>query len=246
MKKKHVIMLALLACTIVLQAQIHLFLEEKQVSIPDGKFEAWVFPINHNLDEALDDLKDFCKDRSDVKMKKEEDNLYMAEKISLPAISTKRGDLIGYARISEQNYAMAMIFKLGYDISVDSEHWPSEMESLRSYAKSFMTYHYESHYARIIEGLEKQIKSLEKDLKKDEGEVESLNKKIINLGKKIAKETETEKINEHEAEINTLEGDMQAIMNTLPEQESRIDELKTEVARNKTESNTYLSTIAQF
>ena len=83
--------------------------------------------------------------------------MLIAEKVSLPAITTKRGDLIGLCRITEQYYSMAVVVKLGYDVSLSTKEWPAEMENLRHYVKAFMTFHYEQVYARRIKDLEKQM-----------------------------------------------------------------------------------------
>lgn len=244
MKKLFLLLTAGFMISGYLQAQIHLFLEEQEVILSEGKVTGWVFPIPGNLEEALDDLKEYCKDRSDVKLKKGGDNLLEAEEISMPTISTKRGDLIGYAFISEQYYAMALVFKLGYDISVNSQEWAAESQSLQNYAKAFMAYHYEQSYARKVEVLEKEIKDLEKDKNQNEKKIGNMTDKISNLGKKIGKETDTEKIQSFEAEINTLEADVRQLMDTLPGLEAQIADRKGQVSTYKTESNIYQSTIA--
>ena len=246
MKKLLLLLIAGVMISGSLQAQIHLFLEEQEVILSDGKATGWVFPIPRNLDEALDDLKDYCKNRSDVKLKKGGDNLLIAEKISMPTLSTKRGDLIGYSFISEEYYAMALVFKLGYDISVNTGEWAQEAESLRNYAKAFMSYHYEQSYARKIEVLEKELKGIEKEKNQNEKKIGNMTDKINNLGKKIGKETDTTKIESYETEINTLEADVRQLMDTLPGLETQIADLKGQVNKYKTESNTYQSAIGTF
>ena len=246
MKKTLILLLAGVLFSGSLLAQIHLFLEEQEFNYSDGKVNGWVFPATGSQEEVLDDMKEYLKDRSDIKLKKDGDNLLVAEKVSLPAIITKRGDLIGYSHITEQYYSMAIAFKLGYDISLSTTEWPKEMENLKHYVKSFMIFHYEQVYARRIKELEKDLKEVEKDRDQAENKISSLTKKVNNNSKKIGKETETEKINEYEAEINTLEADMKSLMDTLPGLQAKIDQLNKQIDQNKTESNTYLSAIAAF
>ena len=160
MKKLYSIIVVVILLAGSAEAQIHLFLQEQEINLKDGKSSAWVFPVVNDLEEAMDDLQEYCKDRSDVKLKKDKENLYMAEKVSIPIIATKRGDLIGYGFITENYYGVALVFQMGYDISVNSIEWAVEMKNFRNYAKAFMSYHYEQHYARGIEALEKEIKSL--------------------------------------------------------------------------------------
>lgn len=240
--------ISILLCMIFvnLHAQEGLYLEEQEVMLPDGKVSAWVFPLPGGMDEVLDDMKDYGKDRSDVKMKKEDNNLYMAEEVSIPSISLYRGDLIAYFTETGGHKALAVAFRLGYDISLDSENWTDDMENLRSFTKAFMALHYEQSYARRIEDLEKQLKDLEKERSKTEKDINNLNDKVSSNGKKIAKETDTEKINELEADIVQLEADARELADTLPGLESQISELNSEITRLKSESHEHQGTISSL
>lgn len=246
MKKTLILLLAAALFAATLNAQQHLFLEEQEITLADGKVKAWVFPATANQEETLDDFKEYLKVRSDLKLKKESDEMLIAEKVSLPAISTKRADLIGLCRITEQYYSMAIVVKLGYDISLSTAEWPAEMENLKHYVKAFMVFHYEQVYAQRIKDLEKKVKDGEKVLGQTESKIESIIKKISSNNKKIPKETDTGKIVELEAENNTLDGDMTLLSDALPDMVSQLDELKTEIEKNKSELNSYLSTISTF
>ena len=246
MKKTLILLLAAALYSATLNAQQHLFLEEQEITLADGKVNAWVFPATASQEEILDDFKDYLKGRSDLKLKKASDEMLIAEKVSLPAVTTKRADLIGLCRITEQYYSMAIVVKLGYDISLSSAEWPSEMENLKHYVKAFMVFHYEQVYAQRIKDLEKKVKDIEKVIGQTENKIESLNNKIGSNNKKITKETDTGKVGELEAENNTLEGDKTQLSNTLPDMVSQLDDLKTEIEKNKSELNSYLSTISTF
>ena len=246
MKKMTLFVLARMLAFATLSAQIHLFLEEQEVILEDGKATGWVFPAAGTQDEVLEDMKEYLKDRSDLKLKKGGDNTLIAEKVSLPAVTTLRGDLIGTCIITEQYYSVAVVFKLGYDISLNSKDWQKEMESLRNYVKAFMAFHYEAVYARRIKDLEKELNDVEKDRKQTESKMASMTNKMNNLSKKIGNETETEKINSLQAEINTIEADLKALMDTLPGLDEQIAGLNKRLDQNRKESNAYLSTINGF
>ncbi|MEN8202994.1 MAG: hypothetical protein ABFS28_10390 [Bacteroidota bacterium] len=246
MKKNYSLIIALLSLVIALQGQAHLFLEEQEVDLEDTKSSSWVFPIYRDLDAALDDLKDYCKERSDVKMKKGGENLLIGEKVRIPSIADKRGDLIGYAYITENYYGMALIFQLGYDISVSSAEWESEMMNLRNYSKEFMSYHYERSFSRKIKDLEKDIKAVEKDMGQTENKIGNLNNKIDNFNKKIGKETDEVKIEDHKTEIAALEAEINTMSATIPPMQTQVDQLRETMNQIKTESHTYLSTIGSI
>ena len=229
-----------------LNAQVHLFIQEQEVNLADGKSSAWVFPVVRDLDEALEDLKQYCKVRSSVKMKSGGENLIIAEKVSIPTIATKRGDLIGYGSITENYYEVALVFQIGYDISVNSKDWAVEMKNLRSYAMEFMSYHYEQSYARRIKTLEKEIKSLEKERDQSESKIVNLTKKVASLHKKITKETDQAKIDTFNGEISILESDIEELQDILPGVQSQIELLGENVTKLKNESHTFQSTIGSI
>jgi len=246
MKKLYTILVAAVMLTGAADAQIHLFLQEQEINLKDSRSSAWVLPVARELDLAFDDLKEYCKDRSDVKMKNGGENLLIAEKVSIPTIATKRGDLVGYGFISENYYGMALVFQLGYDISVNSVDWAVEMNNFRNYTKGFMSYHYEQSYARRIEALEKENKDLEKEVKQNANKINSMNKKISNLNAKIQKESDEAKIETFKIEITTLESDIQVLSDTLPQLQEQIETIQGNVDKLKNESNTFQTTIGSI
>lgn len=243
MKRRIFLLILALLAVRASHGQIQLFLEEQEVAFDDSKLSAWVMPVVNNLDEALKDLDDFVKDRSDVRMKKGGENIIIAEKVSLPAIATKRGDLIGYGFITDSYFAVAVIFRLGYDISLNSEDWPKEMENFHTYARQFMSYHYEHAYDRRMEDIDKEIKGLEKDKDQNEKQIDSANKRIANLVKKTEKETDESKITQFNAEIATLESEIETLSGNIPPLEAQIQDLQERRDKLNTEAHTYLGTI---
>lgn len=239
-------MIVILSLFVPLSGQAHLFLEEQDVQLEDTKATAWVFPIYRDLDAALDDLKDYSKERSDVKMKNGGDNVLIGEKVRIPSIADKRGDLIGYAYITENYYGMALVFQLGYDISVSSAEWEDEMKNFRNYCKEFMSYHYERSFSRKMKDLEKDLKDLEKDMDQAENKINSLNRKMDNLHKKIGKESSDLKIEEHKTEIAALQAEVNTLSATLPPMQEQENQLRETMNLVKTESHAFLSAIGSI
>lgn len=246
MKKIYAILMIASLGVISIQAQIHLFLEEQVVDLADGRSSAWVFPVAHDLDLAMGDLQDYCKDRSDVKLKKEGDNILMGEKVSIPTIATKRGDLIGKGFITETYYGVALVFQMGYDISLNSVDFAPEMKNFRNYAKEFMSYHYEKSFTRRIVTVEKQISDLEKEVAQGENKINSANRRIQNLNKKVAKETDESKISLHKAEIEANEMEITSILGSNSLLQEQIDQLNGDNEKLKDELNKFQTNIAAF
>ena len=235
-------MFTLLLLPIPLIAQQHVFLEEKEIVIGNNNATAWVFPVEGEIDGALDHLQDYAKERSKLKMKGK-GNTLIAEDVSIPAIATKNGDLIGHGFPLESYNAMGIAFQLGYDVYLNSEQWNQEMTNLRNYAKEFMSYHYERSYSERIEAAAQEIKTLNKELARGEKQVKRLEKKIEKTGKKLAGETDALKTQELEAEMMTLSSDKQRLIETLPQLRSRLELLRGDVNNLKNQSLTIQSAI---
>jgi len=246
MKKLLIILLASMLVLTVTTAQNNLFLEEQVIQLDDSRTSAWVFPVAHDLDLVMGDLQNYCKDRSDVKLKKDGEYIMFGEKVSIPSIATKRGDLIGKGFITETYYGVALVFKLGYDIYLNSEDWEPEMNNFRNYAKEFMSYHYEKSFGRRVEAVEKQISELEKEKKQTLNKIDDNNKKIQNLDKKILKEEDETKIEEFKTEIAANESEIETLAFSTADLQDQMDLLKLEVVEINEQLHSLQADIASF
>jgi len=246
MKKEFTLAITILLIMPALRGQMHLFLEEQEIDYDDSKLTAWVMPVTNNLEEALKDLDDYIKDRSDIRMKKDGKDILIAERVLLPAIAKKHGDLIGYGFITDSYYGIAVMFRMGYDISLNSDEYATEMENFHTYARQFMSYHYEQSYARRIEVIDDEIKDLDKEKKKNEKDIDGMTKRIGNINGRIEKETDELKINEMRTEVTTLEADIENIQNLIPGIDSKLEELNARKDQLNTEAHTYLGTIGSL
>ena len=243
MKKLFLSLLTSLFVASLLNAQDHLFLEEQEYQLGDTRSSAWVFPVAHDLDLALEDLQAYCKDKSDVKLKKAGEHLMLGEMLSIPSISTNRGDLIGKGFMTETYYGVALVFKLGYDISLNSVKWEPEMKNFRNYAREFMSYHYKEAFARRVEGVEKQISDMEKEKKQALNKIDSDNKKIESLDKKIAKETDETKIAAYNAEISAHKLEIEMLSASSSNLQDQIESLKEDILKINDELHTVQTNI---
>ena len=246
MKKIYAFLLIASMGVISVQAQIHLFLEEQIIDLEDSRSSAWVFPVAHDLELALEDLQDYCKDRSDIKLKKEGDNILMAEKASIPTIATKRGDLVGKGFITETYYGVALVFQMGYDISLNSVDYAPEMKNFRNYAKEFMSYHYEKSFTRRVVAVEELISDLEKEEGQGENKIGTATKRIQSLNKKVAKESDESKVSQYRAEIEANESEITIISGQNAKLKEQTDQLKGDLAKIKEELNKFQANIAAF
>ncbi len=232
--------------TLQTEAQIYLNLSEQELSIKEETYPAWVFPLAGAPEEALKDLAKFCKQRNSIKMKRVSNDLFMAKKIRLPAVSKLRGDLIGYAFSLDMEEQMGVVFLFGYDIALNSRNRPVEMESMRKYVKSFMSYHFEQEYNRQVKIQEKELGALERERGQDLKKINNLTNKVNNLGKKIGKATETAEIEALEKEIRALEAEVRQLMDLVPGLDQQIIQHQDRMDQLLAESHQYLGTIGNL
>lgn len=237
MKSRIFLSMILLAVSFYLTAQVTPFLTEQSVSLKDGVQTGWSFPVPGDLKEAYDDLADYCRKNSDIRLRREEDNLFLAEKVTVPKISPKRADLIGYGQAGPTYNTMTIIFRLGYDISLNSTGFPLEMNNLRFYVKSVMSYIYDQHYERRIEVLEREWNSLDKDRKNKAKEIADLEKKLKRDKNRIEKETDETKIDEIKGEMVTIQADLEKANDEHPDLKANSDQVKQELDNLRNESH---------
>ncbi|MBN2698034.1 MAG: hypothetical protein JXR52_04360 [Bacteroidales bacterium] len=236
MRKIILILIFTATALMPLKAQMHLFIEEQSVTLEDGVFTGWVFPVPGSLESSFKDFRDFGRERSDIRIKKEEDRFYMAEKVFIPSISSKRGDMIAYGIPSSMHNDMAVIFRLGYDISLNSTEWGTEMVNLRNYTREFMSFLYNNFYADSIAMVEKTLQDLEKDLKGHERDLKRMERKVRKNRERIHAETDEIKTEQLEGTVSVLETDIENVTYLIPAVQSEVDRLSSTLDRLRDET----------
>jgi len=214
---------------------MHLFIQEQRLQIGDATLSAWVIPVPSDFEYAFKEFQSFAKDRIDIKMKKEDDMLYVAEKVSVPRISALRADMMAYAFNANGHSDLAFVYKLGYDLSLNTELWPADMGNLRSITKEFMLQLYSEFYSDSIAVLEKDLKNLEKEKSSMVKDRENNIGKISKNQKSLTKEKDQIKIADLEAEVTSLTRANENITRTLPEMDEKIGKVKMKITALKHE-----------
>ena len=235
MKKSFPLSILIVLLSGSLQAQMHLFIAEQTVNIEDASLSAWVIPVPSSMEYALDQFQDFSKDRLDIRMKKEDDLLYMSEEVTVPRITALRGDLIAYAFSASGHNDLAIVYKLGYDISLNTMLWSAEMGNLRSLTKEFMLQLYSNYYTDSLAVLEKELDAVEKETSSMKKDVESNSNKINRSSKNLAKEKDQIKAADLEAEIGRLTAEIELINQQLPDLGDQAGKLRMKISALKNE-----------
>ena len=217
----------------------NLFLIEDEVMDDDTKVTALIIRSTDDFDEAMDNFKDFVKDKHDLKVKKENNQTYMIEAVELPHLSIKRGDLKIYLKQTDSTKIMAFSFRLGYDISINSEEYPEEMTEFKKFVLDYMEYNNHEHYMATIEEKSKLLDKSVKELRQNEDKIGSLQKKVGSLDNKYQKETDESKKTDIASDKNSLENEIETLTNQLPELRESVSEQEEVISGLKEEMNNY-------
>jgi len=197
---------------------------EKKMDVDEKVTPAWVLVVDEPEEELRESIVDYTKDELGVKLRKERNGLLQAEEVKVPSITSYTGDLkVLLSRVQEETQ-VAVAFMPGYDISLNSDDYPDEMERLRQFTRSMIKYHMVNELQATIKDDEKRLKDLEKDHKRNEREYRRLDKSTARMQKKINSDKTSE--NEKFDLGNELEA-AEDRMNTLSAEQ---DELKNEIA----------------
>ena len=233
------LIISLLLCVPFTGIAQKLFLIEREISTSDVPVTALVMNVTDNFDEVIDNYKKFVKEEYDLKVKKEDNNMYEVEEVSLPHISVKRGDLRTYLIPTDSMNLIGIAFILGYDMFLNSTEYPDEMMQLKNLSVAFLEYHYHAYYYDKIESLNKELKGLIKDLNQNENKISSLKKKVISLDKKASKEDDETKKREIASDKLETENEIDIIVSQLPEMRDNLSIKEDEVSILKEELNIY-------
>lgn len=243
---KRLLLSAILISGFQLVFSQNISLKEDRIITGDESVTGWIFNVCEDESFAKDDIKNFLKDRYDLKAKKKNKYTAIVPEAEIPNVSTKRGDLLIYLQHSDTGNIMGLSFVLGYDISLNSKDNEAEMSHFRDMAKDFVEYHYNSYYSSKIESLNKQLNKAKKDLHKKESDISSLKKKEMNADKKLSKEEDQEKKQELEKDAEELLTEIENTYDLLPALKEQIETLQEDRDENKKELLDYQNQIKRL
>lgn len=168
---------------------------EKKIDIDEKVTPAWVLVVDEPEDAVRETCTDYAKDQLGVKLKKRGKDLLMAKEVKVPSISSYTGDLKIQMSTVQNQTQVAVAFMPGYDIALNSDEYPDDMENLRQFVRNMVKYHHVSNLQATIKSDKKRLQDLQRSMKKNQRESSKLDKSISRYERKINsdKTTESEK-----------------------------------------------------
>lgn len=159
-------------------------INEEKVLIDNKPVNAWVAVINEDIDLVRKSFIKFTKDKYDLNAKKKSRKSVVVEQANIPTISAKAGDLWLVFQPENNTIKIGVAFFLGYDIIINSEDYPTEMDNLKTFVREFIVYYKSEYFNTLIAESNKRLQALSKELKQN-------NKTIKELSRQIAKSENT-------------------------------------------------------
>jgi hypothetical protein len=211
--------------------------KEKEVMIEGILTNVVSIELVGDLSEVQKLWENYAKDKFEGKHK-EKDGIFITEQTVINKITDKRGDVIVYIYNIDNKVSYNLAYKLGYDVYLNSEKYPTEFENQIDFAKHFVSVYYADILPKMIKTSKKELKNLEKQSKKSEKTIKKAEKKNIKLNKKTAKTLEKSKSDE----LNTIIKENDAVISA---QENVIDDIEPKITLLKDNIITYTVTLEE-
>jgi hypothetical protein len=120
--------------------------------------------------------KDYLKKNNDVSLKKQtlkslfsrKKTVYLkAKQVQLTNITNKYGDVLTVLQKENGMTKITFIFKLGYNVAVNSEKYGEEYEKMKQYLEHFAQLHFQKNYQSYMKALKKSTKVVKKEICKE-------------------------------------------------------------------------------
>nr|WKN36094.1 hypothetical protein K4G66_27385 [Tunicatimonas sp. TK19036] len=211
---------------------------EKKLDIDKKVTPAWVLTVDEPEDALQESIIDYAKQELGVKLKKSKRDLLMAKEVKIPSIAFHTGDLkIQFSNVRDETQ-VAVAFMPGYDIALNSEENPQEMERLRQFTRSMVKYHKVNNLQQTIDDDEKRLRKLESSLKKNQREYQRLDKRTARMDRQInSSKTDENKKFDLNNDLEEAEDRMATLEDTEGELEDEIAKLNEKIHTSQSAIN---------
>ena len=215
---------------------------ESKVQVLDILADAWTAPLNDDPEFYKETFEDFTLQQFGERSKRDGKNEEVVQKIAIPEIIDKRGDLrlTFYSDGSESK--LAITFLLGYDIWINREEYPKAMESLRQLTGEYLRFHYVEYYNQMLEQDQKVISKHRKAIDKSQNTIANLRRQIKKNEERLSGElTENKRTNltrknqQNEIEINQLNDEIPLLYEKIAEVDEHVVEIRNLITQVEAE-----------
>lgn len=216
MKSRSLIIIAVLSCSLSLNAQINI--STSSLMVDKKSVPALETQIELSVDASRDYFEDFMKERYDARVKGNGflsgNKTLTVEQQTLSSIHENAIDMfIDFKEITEKQSKMFLAARNGYDLYFDSNYAADSRDRLKDLMRSYEDYALQRHYQSILEEEQDLLENLLKTQKKKEKDISKNEKDIANNLKENQKlEKENDKLRQ---ELETSQKKLEEVKENL-------------------------------
>jgi hypothetical protein len=211
----------------------NLTVTHNKIPVSDVTVDVWSANINDDISFYEETFEDFTKQEFGKKSRNDGKNEEILEKVSIPQVTDKRGDLrlTFYSEDGRDKIGLSLL--LGYDVWINPEDYPKEMERLKQFTRDYLRFHYVHYYNKFIDEDMKLIDDYQRSVEKSEKTIGSMRAQTAKNQEKLQTETNAtrRKKLEDKSEQNTQ--DIERLEAEIPEMQKKVESLDEHILQLK-------------
>ena len=230
--KKLLLIIGIFHFSIYLVAQ-NLTLEHSKIPVSDVTVDVWSANLNDNMSFYEKTFENFTKKEFGSKSRDDGKNEELLQKVSIPQVTDKRGDLrLTFYSEGDRN-KLGMSLLLGYDVWINPDDYPAEMKRLKQFARDYLRFHYSEYYNDIIDKDLKLIADYKKSIEKSEKSIGNMRAQIAKNEDKLDGETNGNRRASMERKNEQNRVDIERLEAEIPELQGKIESLDEHILQMK-------------
>lgn len=201
--------------------------------VSDVTADIWSAKLNDNFSFYEETFESFTKQEFGSKSRSDGKNEEILEKVSIPQVSDKRGDLRLTFYTEGTVEKLGLSFLLGYDVWINPNDYPDEMERLRKFTREYLRYHYTQYYNDMIDSDMKLINDYKKSIEKSEKSISSMRSQITRNEDRLQDETNSNRRSKLETKNQQNKADIERLEAEIPEFHQKISSLDEHILQLK-------------
>ena len=211
----------------------NLTVTHSKIPVGDVTADVWSANLNDNMSFYEKTFEDFTKKEFGSKSRNDGKNEEILQKVSIPEVTDKRGDLrLTFYTEGNQN-KMGLSLLLGYDVWINPDDYPKEMDRLKKFTRDYLRFHYSEYYNEIIDKDLKLIADYKKSIEKSEKSISNMRGQIAKNEARLENETNSNRRSNMERKNQENADDIERLEAEIPEMQTKIESLDEHILQMK-------------
>ncbi len=211
----------------------NLTVTHSKIPVSDITVDVWSANLNDDMSFYEGTFEDFTKQEFGRKSRNDGKNEEIIEKVSIPQVTDKRGDLRITFFAEDGRNKLGLSLLLGYDVWINPDDYPKEMERLKQFTRDYLRFHYAHYYNEFIEENLKSIKGYQRSIDKSEKSIGNMRSQTNRNEEKLKTETNPNRRQNLENKNSQNAQDIERLEAEIPELQKKMDSLNEHIMQLK-------------